>query len=115
MSPVTPTGDLLAWASTAADGCLPVRVLVLLSQGSLTTSGLSLISVAVGLGTELGPPPATFKAGSFFPSLSTFELGCCLVGFRFSGSTGGGEGKTKLFRFSHLGLEGLVGVVHLYY
>ena len=112
MSPVTPTGDLLAWACTAADGRLPVRVLVLLSQGSLTTSGLSLISVAVGLGTELGPPPATFKAGWFFPSLSTFELGCCLVGFRFSGSTGG---RTKLFRFSHFGLEGLVGVVHLYF
>ena len=109
MSPVTPTGDPSAWVSTAADGRLPVRVLVLLSQGSLTTSGLSLISVAVSLGTELRPPPATFKAGWFFPSLFTFELGCCLVDFRFSGSTGG---RTKLFRFS---LEGLVGVVHLYY
>ena len=80
---VTFTEDSLAWASTAADCRLPVRVLVLLLSVFLTVSVISLLLAIGRVVSGLRPPPAAFKASGVLLLLSDLGFECDTAGFRF--------------------------------
>ena len=112
---VTSTEDPSAWASTAADCRLPVRVLVLLLSVFLTVSVISLLLAIGRVVSGLRPPPAAFKASGVLLLLSDLGFECDTAGFRFKKKKKKLEsGETGLRMLYYLGLEELVRVVHLY-